>query len=394
MMTQRGVRYLSHPPGCGYGNSAVDYISVLRSAQVPVSWIPLVWGSLTWGTGHGLAPFLGRRYGVGPHDDICNASIGAGTTVVHSPPVWHATLRASEWGRRLVAYTTYEADRLPPDHSKILNLYDRVLVPSTLNAEVFQRSGVTVPIDVVPHIARPLRPVCGTNFSNLKPSTFVFYVIATWTARKALPDTIRAYLQAFTAADDVALVVKTTREDHVALRRVRLEGARQSRHEGYSWWTLARLLAGHSSPPPILLHTGDVDGDVIDELHARGNCFISLARGEGWGLGAFDAGRFGNPVVVTAWGGHLDFLPPEYPFLVAYRLVPTLDDHRDDWFEAAVDQRWAKADIACAAALLRRVYEERTEARRWGMQLRHWIEDHFRCDQVVPRLLRVLQPPQ
>ena len=386
----QGVRYLSYPPGSGYGEAAEDYISALRAAGLPVSWTPLEWGTGAWGPLHELAPFTGLTYGPYQHDDICNLPIDSDTVLVHSPPLWYEPWSEAPQQERHIALTTYETDRLPAERVRILNHYDLVLVPSTHNLEVFRRSGVQPPVQVVPHISRPPCQIRGGRFGDLD-GLFVFYVISTWTARKALPETIRAYLDAFTADDPVTLVVKTTVEDHVALEQIRRgRPADQSPHFGLSWWSLAQLLRGRRNPPRVHLVAGDVARPVIDELHTTGACFVSLSRGEGWNLGAFDAAAHGNPILVTGWGGHLDFLPPGYPYLVDYQLAPAAADGPDDWFHPEPSERWARADQAQASSLLRHIYEHPEEAREWGQRARTLITEGFTAERVGRRLMAAI----
>ena len=89
-------------------------------------------------------------------------------------------------------------------------------------------------------------------------------------------------------------------------------------------WSLAELLAGHADPPAIRLVPGTKTDRDIGALHHRGDCFVSLCRSEGWGLGAFDAAAYGNPVVTTGFGGHSDYLAGT-PYLVDFDLVPVHD---------------------------------------------------------------------
>jgi hypothetical protein len=378
-----GVRYLSHPPGCGLGAAAGDYITGLRAAGVPVSWVPLDYGTGTWGPGHPLAPLPGHD--TGSH---------SGITIVHcTPPLWNEAWDQPGRTGRYVAYATYEADRLPGHWVTTLNRYDAVLVPSQHGRQVFRTSGVTVPVTVIPHIARAQPPAPSTALIKVPPTAFVFYFIGTWTARKAVPDTVRAFLGAFSGRDDVALVLKTTAADRVAIERARRGlDPQPGRHTGRAWFSLARLLAGRADPPLIRLIAGDVPAPLIGQLHTRGDCFVSLARGEGWGLGAFEAGAAGHPVVLPGWGGHLDYLPPGYPYQVRYGLVPTGDDEPDDWFVRADDQRWAQADVPHASALLRQICQERGTSRAWGDQLQRHILAAFSADQVIPCLLQAISP--
>jgi hypothetical protein len=74
--------------------------------------------------------------------------------------------------------------------------------------------------------------------------------------------------------------------------------------------------------------------------------------------------------------------------------VPTAAEELDDWWELLDDQRWAQADVAHASSLLRRVFENRGEAREWGRRLQQQIMANYTAEQVVPQLLAALSLPQ
>ena len=380
-----GVRWLSVGPGNGYGEAGEAYRAGLRAAGVPVSWTPLGWPSRVWQTAHG--PIDHRTTDSPTRGEIANEAIEHDTVVVQSPPLWHPRLLSEADGRLLVAYTTWETDRLPEDWVTILNRYDRVLVPSRFNASVFKTSGVKPPVYVVPHVARALLPSPRPRCPN---DTFVFYLIATWTTRKAILDAVSAYLLAFSADDPVRLVIQTTPEDHIASARFQPAGTPGPPVARETWFSLARALAGHRSVPQITLRTRPQARQEIDTLHRRSDCFLLLSHGEGWGLGAFEAAAAANPVIVTGWGGTLSFLPDRYPYCVGYELVPTLTAPADAWWEPRLGERWANARIDHAAALLRHVYEHREEARGWGRALHSHVYEAFNQTRVTRALLRAL----
>jgi glycosyltransferase involved in cell wall biosynthesis len=368
-----GVRWLSIPPGTGYGDASESYLAGLREAGVDVAWTPLGWPSDIWDAPYGPISELAEEDRDGMNLDVAGRSIDHDTVVVCSTPLWHRQLATEADGRRLVAFTTWETDRLPGDWVTILNRYDRVLVPSRFNAEVLAKSGVNVPVAVVPHIAR--RPVSADT--PAAHDTLVFYMIATWTTRKAIPDAVSAFTDAFTADDDVELVIHTTPEDLTS-------------NGNASWLTLASELAQRPNVPRIMLSTRRLTRSEVADLHRRGDCFVSLSRGEGWGLGAFEAGANGNPAVVTGWGGTLDFLPPGYPYCVAYDLVPTITETPDAWWQPQPGERWARARVAHASTLLRRVFEDREEAGSWGRALQQEIHARYSSESVTRRLIEAL----
>jgi glycosyltransferase involved in cell wall biosynthesis len=369
---------MSDPPGSGYGYASEAYRAGLRAAGVPVSWTLLGYPSPVWHTAHG--PVDDRDYeGVIAGDPA--RVIEHDTVVVHSTPMWHERLAAESSGRLLAAYTTWETDRLPDEWVAILNRYDRVLVPSRFNAEVFHSSGVTVPLRVVPHVA----PDVQTRASAPAPdgAPFVFYLIAMWTTRKAILEAVEAFLAAFDSRDDVVLVIHTTPDDLVA--RARGGAGRQA-----ASLSLAKALAGRRNVPEIVLSTRRLPRAEVDRLHVQGDCFVCLSRGEGWGLGAFEAAAFGNPAIVTGWSATPEFLPEGYPYLVDYDLIPTTDDQPDVWWQPRPGERWAKARIPHAAALLRHVYSHRDEARFWGRTAQAHVLGNFNSTMVTDRLLQAL----
>jgi glycosyltransferase involved in cell wall biosynthesis len=383
-----GIRWLSVGPGSGYGDASEAYLSGLRAGgSVPVSWTPMGWESNRWGRPFGPRPDPDLAAVV--HRDIANLSIEHDTVVVSSPPIWNEELALETAGKRLVAYTTWETDRLATELVQTLERYELVLVPSSFNRDTFISSGLTAPVRVVPHIAAPV-PTPDAPVDPAPARPFVFYVIATWSTRKAILDAVDAFAAAFGADDDVVLVIHTTPEDHIARARLARGAQPSSGHADKSWFTLARALAGRPDPPRVVLSTRWLDRSGVEALHARGDCYMSLSRGEGWGLGAFDAGAHGNPVLVTGWGGTLDFLPSGYPYLVEYDLVPTASEEPDDWWCPRHGERWARARVDHAAALLRHVFEHPAQAREWGRMLRSAIHTGFDSAQVTRRLLDAL----
>lgn len=378
-------------PGSGFGDAAEAYLSGLRTAAVPVSWVPMGWGSWEWGDPRQLSPVPWPPSPRARHADIARLDVRHDVVVVHTPPLWRHQLTTQQ--PHLVAYTAWEADAVPKERVELLNHYSKVLVPSKFNRDVLVNSGVSVPIVAVPHIARERELGLPLEIRGTTPETYVLCVIGTWCTRKAMDETVLAYLDAFTDDDDVLLVVKTTPEDHLALarntNRQRLGGhyARPS-----TWFTLAKLLAGRRKPPRLHLITDHWPRSRIEALHARADCYVCLSRGEAWGLTAFDAAAHATPIVVTGWGGSLEFLPARYPYLVEYDLIPTNHDRTDDWIDLAPDRRWARARHDHAVQLLRHVYQSRDEAQTWGRQLQRHVTRTFASETVTSCLLAALLP--
>jgi hypothetical protein len=144
------------------------------------------------------------------------------TVLLHLRPTYFAEQLEPESERVNIAYTVWETDRVPDFWHEALARLDLVLVPSTFNERSIVESGISARVEVLPHIARRARPIyrAPDGFGEIAEEDFVFYTMGLWHNRKALPDTIRAYLHAFTARDKVALIVKTSAHDFAAVAAV------------------------------------------------------------------------------------------------------------------------------------------------------------------------------
>jgi len=348
-------------------------------------------GKGRWYPEFNWSPGIERRYDQGLDMQAEDFDV----LLLHLPPFDQAAIYrrwlAEEPGLRSVVYTTWECDRLPPWWTRALTSFDLVLVPSEFNRQSFLASGVNRPIEVVPHIARQAEPIQGGSFGEISDDDFIFYTIGSWLSRKAMEKTIRTYLETFSADEPVALIVKTDPVDQVAIR-AHQDGEVENppKPYGMTWWTVAKILAEFPRPAKLHLIAKTVPQTVIDQLHTRGDCFVSLAYGEGWGLGSFDAGLFGNPSVITGWGGQLDFLGQDYPLLVDYELEPTTVVAPDIHRETSDDQFWACANTRHAGKLMRWVFENQEDARELGADLKQKLSTQYTPDRVCSQLARLL----
>ena len=351
----------------------------------------MVWDAPPWGPDHLESPFRGRSLPGEKHGDLCNLPIPYDATVVHLPPWFYEWWLAERTDAAMAGMMAWEADAAPADWRPVLDALDLVLVPSEFNRAVLRESGITTPVEVLPHIARPVCPVPGGAYGPVDDRDFVFYTIGPWSTRRAVGDTIRAFLDAFTAEDEVALVVKTSQRDFQAVAALRKDGAKKvGPYDDLVLLSVARIMAAYPHPPKVFVIAEEVPPALVDQLHTRGDCYVSLNRGEGWGLGSFDAVLFGNPAIVTGWGGVLEYLGRDWPLLVDYELVPTSDDIPDDLVELTDEMCWAKADRGHASTLMRWVYEHRQQAVDLANDLRPVLTSRYDSARVTQQLIDAL----
>jgi glycosyltransferase involved in cell wall biosynthesis len=218
------------------------------------------------------------------------------------------------------------------------------------------------------------------GFKNIPSEVYVFYTINTWTERKAIWNTIRCFLDTFTADDPVALIVKTTAKDFT---RSRFDFFLNSTRRA-----VRKLKRGYGKPARIHLITQALPDKEMLHLHARGDCYISLCRSEGWGMGAFDAAGFGKPIIMTGFGGQLDYLAADSSFLVDYHMIPVKD--RAGKGSYSTDQNWAEPDIAHASRLMKLVFDDQKTAQKKGLQLGGEIKRRFSRASISEEMIRCI----
>ena len=394
-----GVKYIAYPNSTGYGLTAFAYVRALHHAGIPVWWQPwFLWGEPhLWTPADGLPTLpLARAAGgtarlaeMRAFIDDCMRPIDYDTVVCHTVPEDFA--RFIEPGKRMVGITVWETDALPAHWPPLLGAMDAIVVPSRMNAEVFSRSGISRLVHVVPYIRHHTRSTAARDNAlalrrrlGIPDDHFVFYSIGAWDPRKALEDLMVTFAGTFSAEEPVTLLIKTSSMTagvgyggSLVETRIREIGESTARR-------LGRVRANVMAIP-----ADDISGGTIDAIHALGDCYVSFTHGEGWGMGAFDAAALGKPVLITGWGGQLDYLGEGYPGLIRYEMtrVPA------GWLPHAVqetDQRWAQPDLEHAAALMRAAAARDSTLFDAARRTRETVNDRFAEANVVRELLAAI----
>ena len=218
---------------------------------------------------------------------------------------------------------------------------------------------------------------------SIHPELFIFYTIATWTARKSVWNTVWAYLSEFRHDEPVLLIVKTSPMDDTA-----------GWDDGTTLSSVQDLVSEVPDSASVELVTREMSDAEIRGLERRGDCFVSLCRSEGWGLPSFDAATRGTPVVMTGFGGQLEYLDNASAFLVDYDLTAVDDPAGGESYTP--DQSWAEPDVEHASALLRQVYDDPLAARARGALAGRRIVERYSPERVASSFLaalgRLLEP--
>jgi glycosyltransferase involved in cell wall biosynthesis/SAM-dependent methyltransferase len=348
----------------GYGHAARAYIHALHSAGIDVSVVDLAERPAQVDDVL-VASLLNRRAEPDFH-------------IFHGiPPEW---ARLAFPLRNAVALTVWETDVMPTQWRNVLNHVVDVWLPCEFNVIAF-RPRLESSLFKLPHPIFPPRTNGGVQdpakFLRVGEQDFVFYSVFAWQERKTPAGLIEGFLRAFPAASDAKLIIKTN-PTAASLAMQVLEATRQ------------RV----PSTARVDVRAEAWGEDQIAALHARGDCYVSLHRGEGWNYPLFEAASRGTPVVATGYSGPLEYLTPEQHNLVRYRLEPV----RQPYVYYSPQMRWAEPDLEHAAELMQWVASHRDDARRTAREAAARIRQNFALETVGRaarhRLLQLLRRTQ
>lgn len=248
-----------------------------------------------------------------------------------------------------IVYPMWELSKYPKYWAEQLNRFDEIWAPSKFTYESI-KPAVTKP---VVHIPLPgelsLSTFLGRRYFEIPESSFAFLFFFDFTSyleRKNPFAVLRAFEELCKRApdEDLCLVIK-------------IKGG-ETKDEDY------RRFSDYISRFKNRLLVIDkvlTDNEVKNLLRCC-DCFVSLHRSEGFGLGLITAMFLGKPVVATAYSGNMDFMTEANSCLVSY----TMRDVPDGAYPFAEGQMWAEPDIAHAVDHMLKLMSDRDYARRVG----------------------------
>ena len=269
---------------------------------------------------------------------------------------------------RIILNTVWETTRIPRRWLAKINKFDAVCVPTTQNKAALRKSGVKIPIFIVPH---------GVHIEKFKPGNkkyplpmakgrFVFVSVFGFQHRKNPETLLRAYWEQFSAANKVLLVIKTNG---------------YARHETGQWIrnrikNYKKRLGIRKKTAPIVVITKQMNPNQLKGIYTLGNVFVLPTRGEGVGLPFLESLSSGVPVIATGWGGHMDFLNDRNSFLVKYKLQhPQISMNNRNAIArkfrslfSGKGQQWAEPSLSSLKSQMRLAYRHPALCKKKGRQ--------------------------
>jgi glycosyltransferase involved in cell wall biosynthesis len=121
-----------------------------------------------------------------------------------------------------------------------------------------------------------------------------------------------------------------------------------------------------------------MDRSEVNSLIAATDCFVSLHRSEGFGLGPAEAMSLGKPVIVTNWSGNVDYMTPDNSVAIDFELVKL----GRDYGPYKAHQHWAEPNVEQAAHWMKRLVDDPALAKQIGARGQETIQQDFSPEAV------------
>lgn len=294
-----------------------------------------------------MSASLGERDTQDPGIPLSSTLERSDTLIFMNPPEAWSFLRKRlhilRDSRRIIGIWFWETESIPEDWIKVSRLFDEVWVASHWSKLVFEPvlhcpvKVFPVPVDAFGHChGSEARSFAGVPISAEK---YIFLNVFDYRSsfeRKNPLACIRAFKRAFPKSQISAqLLIKTLNAATAPDKHVLLLDEAAERED-------------------IVIRDMELTSTEMDAIYRRADCFLSLHRSEGLGMGFLQSVASGKSAIITDYSAPAEFsdLPRVYPVRYAFTSITAdIPSYQD------CQGTWAEADVEHAAGLIQQVVE-------------------------------------
>jgi glycosyltransferase involved in cell wall biosynthesis len=269
-----------------------------------------------------------------------------------------------------IASWYWELESVPETWKEYAEFIDEIWAPTPFVANALRATMPVPVIEMLPGVSIGEIEEVSRVSLGIASDVFLFlfmFDMCSEMERKNPIGLMRAFRLAFSRHEKAILLIKTTR----------------AKTDAEGWERLQAMAR-------------ECDVLLLDELSSRAraygfisacDCFVSLHRSEGFGLGLAEAMLLEKPVIATNYSGNLSFMNSENSRLVSYDLIPI--EKSGPIYKAG--NRWACPSEEHAAGLMRQVFDHPMEARHRAVRARQEVSGALSLQSAGRRIESRLQ---
>ena len=171
--------------------------------------------------------------------------------------------------KNVTCMTICETETVHEDYGKLFKLFDRIAVPSEFCQRVFKKQFPDTDFFII-HAHVP----------DNRPYTF-YHIGNVLDPRKNFNKILETFIRL--NKPDARLIVKATCKQPINI-----------------------------NIPNVTIINDLVSNEVMEDIHAKSDCYVSFSSSEGIGLGAVEAALRNKPVIITDFGGAPEYIKTPY----------------------------------------------------------------------------------
>lgn len=270
----------------------------------------------------------------------------------------------------------YEFTQIPAGWANMINSEVKLFLPSSEFAkELFVKNGVDASkTEVLPHGIDLTKYNPQIPALDLNSKKFTFLCVSAPHYRKGLDVLLKAFGQEFATIEEVELVIKTQipkkrNSYEIDIRKV-LDEARRT-------VALPRVRVVTEYYPSLA------------PLYRAAHAYVSPTHSECFGLTELEAVCCGLPVIVTNYGGYLDFLNKNNAFLVNQQLMHA--PRQMQYWHYSPKSMCANPDVNHLRQQMRYVFNNYKVAQQKAKQAYEQIAPKYTWDKVSDRFIELAE---
>ena len=358
--TPRGVNLIGYIRAeSGLGAVARGIASALECANIPFNVINLESGNYSRHTDHSWS-----------HKEIRSSDYDITVVCVNPDQSLHLRTHVPQHvlsERYVIGYWFWELPELPDEWLPDFAFTDEVWAGSRFIGDALSRKAQVPVVPIPPVVGLSEGTTLSRNELGLPEERFLFlsmFDTRSVLQRKNPLGVLRAFQTAFADhTSRVSLVMNFNNHDanDPLFQELRKEIGADDR---------------------IVVLEGGKDRDEVTSLMKACDCFVSLHRSEGFGLGPAEAMSLGKPAIITNWSGSTDYMTADNCLPVDYKLVQL----GCDYGPYKAHQYWAEPDLKQAAHWMKKIAHDPDLADRIGTAARETITYNFSPEAVGEKI--------
>jgi len=381
----------------GYGARARDYCkAVIATGKYDVKLMSQRWGETAWGfcDDHAEWSFL-KEYAL------------PGNQLQGKPDIWSQITIPNEFqavGKYNIGVTAgIETTICAGDWLEGMNRMDMNFVSSNHSKTVFEKTvfekkdkegksigvvKIEKPVEVLFEgvnldIYKKVAPKDNTLDLTSIPESYAYLFVGHWMAgslghdRKNVGFMIKSFFETF----------KNQKVKPALILKASIGSASYvSREEILKRINNIKKTVNSSNLPNVYVINAELSDEEVNMLynHPKIKAMVSLTKGEGFGRPLLEFSVTGKPIIASGWSGQVDFLNPEFSFLVGGELEKVHDSAANKWI--LKEGSWFKPDPGVVGAIYKDMYKNYKSYVVRGKKQGHYSRENFSFDKMVQLL--------